>query len=63
MRLPLTSAKITNESIREALVDLLGQSIAESKAICIPTAIKETDGEVEVVSEGEWKLFDKRQSR
>jgi hypothetical protein len=25
MRLPLTSARITNESIREALVDLLGK--------------------------------------
>lgn len=47
-RLPLTSAGATDESIREALVDLLG---------------KATDGEVEAVSEGEWKLFDKRQHR
>jgi hypothetical protein len=58
MRLPLNSAGVTNESIREALVDLLGKSIAESKAICISKAIEVTDVEVEVVSEGEWKLFD-----
>ena len=61
MRLALNSADVTNQIIREALVDLLGQSIAESKGMCIPTAIKATDGEVEVASEREWKLFDKRQ--
>ncbi len=38
MRLLLTSAGITNASIRAALVDLLGKSIAESAALCIPTA-------------------------
>jgi dipeptidase E len=38
MRLLLTSAGITNTSIREALVDLLGKPIAESSALCIPTA-------------------------
>ena len=63
MRLPLNAADVTNQIIRETLVALLGQSIAESKGMCIPTAIKVTDGEVEVVSEGEWKLFDKRQHR
>src|SRR6266480_3413185 len=38
MRLLLTSAGIKNTSIREALVDLLGKAIAESSALCIPTA-------------------------
>lgn len=39
MRFLLTSAGIKNQSIREALVDLLGKPIAESSALCIPTAI------------------------
>jgi len=38
MRLLLTSAGIKNSSIRAALVDLLGKPIAESNALCIPTA-------------------------
>jgi dipeptidase E len=39
MKLLLTSAGIKNTSIRNALVDLLGQPIAESSALCIPTAV------------------------
>jgi dipeptidase E len=39
MRLLLTSAGIKNTSIRNALVDLLGKPIAESGALCIPTAV------------------------
>ena len=39
MRLLLTSAGINNTSIHNALVDLLGKPIAESNALCIPTAI------------------------
>jgi len=39
MRLLLTSAGISNPSIHEALVDLLGKPISESSALCIPTAI------------------------
>jgi hypothetical protein len=39
MKLLLTSAGIKNKSIRDALVDLLGKPIAESNALCIPTAI------------------------
>ena len=35
----LTSAGIKNNSIRNALEDLLGKPIAESSALCIPTAI------------------------
>jgi dipeptidase E len=38
MRLLLTSAGIKNASINDALVDLLGKPIAESDALCIPTA-------------------------
>jgi len=38
LRLLLTSAGITNASIRAALVDLLGKPIADSTALCIPTA-------------------------
>jgi dipeptidase E len=38
MKLLLTSAGITNTSINDALVDLLGKPIAESSALCIPTA-------------------------
>jgi dipeptidase E len=38
MRLLLTSAGISNTSIRDTLVDLLGKPIAESDALCIPTA-------------------------
>ena len=38
MKLLLTSGGVTNTSIREALVDLLGKPIAECTALCIPTA-------------------------
>ena len=38
MRFLLSSAGIKNASIREALLDLLGKPIAESNALCIPTA-------------------------
>jgi dipeptidase E len=39
MRLLLTSAGINNTSIHDALVDLLGKPIAQSDALCIPTAV------------------------
>jgi dipeptidase E len=38
MRFLLTSAGIKNTSIHDALVDLLGKPIAESSALCVPTA-------------------------
>jgi dipeptidase E len=38
LRLLLTSGGVTNPSIRNALVELLGKPIAESTALCIPTA-------------------------
>lgn len=38
MQFLLTSGGITNNSIRNVLVDLLGKPIAEASALCIPTA-------------------------
>jgi dipeptidase E len=38
VKLLLTSGGVTNASIRAALVDLLGKPIADSDALCIPTA-------------------------
>ena len=38
MKLLLTSSGISNPSIYDVLVDLLGKPIAESNALCIPTA-------------------------
>jgi dipeptidase E len=38
MKLLLTSGGVTNARIRDALVDLLGKPIADSTALCIPTA-------------------------
>jgi dipeptidase E len=38
LKLLLTSGGVTNTSIRDALVDLLGKPTAESTALCIPTA-------------------------
>src|SRR5690348_7544802 len=37
MKYLITSAGITNASIHNALVDLLGKPIADSNALCIPT--------------------------
>ena len=39
MKLLLTSAGVKNPTIRAALVDMLGKPIAESTAVCIPTAL------------------------
>jgi dipeptidase E len=38
MKLLLTSAGMNNTSIHKALIDLLGKPIAESSALCTPTA-------------------------
>ncbi len=38
MKLLLTSAGVKNKSIHSALVELLGKPIADSNALCIPTA-------------------------
>ena len=39
MKLLLTSGGVSNQSIRDALADLLGKPVAESSALCIPTAM------------------------
>jgi dipeptidase E len=39
VKLLLTSGGVTNASIRDALVDLLGKPISEADALCIPTAM------------------------
>src|SRR6478736_10011958 len=39
MKLLLTSAGVKNPSIHDALVDLLGKPVADSNALCIPTAM------------------------
>lgn len=44
MRFLLTSMGITNSSIENALVDLLGKPIAECDALCIPTGIQPFPG-------------------
>ncbi|MFC0623132.1 Type 1 glutamine amidotransferase-like domain-containing protein [Kribbella deserti] len=38
MQLLLTSGGVTNDSIRDALIDLLGKPISACRALCIPTA-------------------------
>src|SRR5205809_6819501 len=44
LRFLLTSAGITNTTIDNALVDLLGKPIAESSALCIPTGVQPFPG-------------------
>lgn len=39
MKFLLTSGGVNNKSIHDALVDMLGKPIAESNALCIPTAM------------------------
>src|SRR5437016_13024599 len=39
VRLLLTSGGVTNTTIRDALTGLLGKPIADSSALCIPTAM------------------------
>jgi len=54
MKLLLTSAGITNPSIREALLALLGKPIPECNALCIPTA---SYGHPNVSPEQAWKFI------
>ena len=49
MKLLLTSAGISNKSIRNALVELLGKPIEESKALFVPTAIYGIPGSAEII--------------
>lgn len=54
MKLLLTSAGIKNASIRNALVDLLGKPIADSNALCIPTALY---GNPHCGPDGTWRFI------
>jgi dipeptidase E len=59
VRLLLTSAGIKNASIHDALVDLLDKPVAESSALCIPTAMY---GHPQVgPGEGAWRFISGRQ--
>ncbi len=53
MKFLLTSGGISNTSIHDALVDLLRKPIAESSALCIPTAIYTIPGG----ARSAWKLI------
>ena len=54
MKLLLTSAGIRNPSIHAALVNLLGKPIADSSALCIPTALY---GHPQGSPEGAWRFI------
>ena len=58
MRFLLTSAGIKNASIHDALVDLLGNPIPESDALCIPTATHALGG-----PEQAWKFISGHEPR
>jgi dipeptidase E len=60
MKLLLTSAGIINASIHDALVDLLGKPIAESSALCIPTA---SYGHAPRGFHGAWSFISGREPR
>jgi dipeptidase E len=60
MRLLLTSAGVKNASIEDALVDLLGKPIADSGALCIPTA---QYGHPQVNPEMTWSFISGREAR
>ena len=59
-RFLLTSAGIKNPSINDALVDLLGKPIAESHALCIPTA---QYGHPQVSPQMAWSFITGREPR
>ena len=44
MKFLLCSSGITNPSIHDTLVELLGKPIAESNALCIPTGVQPFPG-------------------
>ena len=60
MKFLLTSAGIKNASIREALVNLLGKPIADSSALCIPTA---GYGHPQGSPGGAWRFISGREPR
>jgi dipeptidase E len=60
MKFLLTSAGIKNPSIQDALVGLLGKPIADSDALCIPTA---GYGHPHVTPEGAYRFISGREPR
>ncbi len=60
MKLLLTSAGIKNPSIHDALLDLLGKPIAESNALCIPTA---GYGHPQVSPSSSWRFISGQEPR
>src|SRR4029453_2104733 len=60
MRLLLTSAGIKNTSLHDTLVELPGKPIADSSALCIPTA---GYGHPEVSPDGAWRFISGREPR
>ena len=60
MKLLLTSAGIKNASIHDALVDLLGKPIADSDALCIPTA---SYGHAPRGFRGAWRFISGQEAR
>jgi dipeptidase E len=60
MKMLLTSAGIKNASIHGALLDLLGKPIAESSALCIPTA---GYGHPMGTPGGAWRFISGRETR
>ncbi len=57
MKLLLTSAGITNASLRATLTELLGQPIGRSRALCIPTAAY---GQPQSTPQGLWRFVSGR---
>ena len=49
MKMLLTSAGISNKSIRNALIELLGKPIAEASALFVPTAIYGIAGGAQII--------------
>lgn len=60
MKLLLSSAGIKNTSIHNALVEMLGKPIGESKALCIPTA---SYGHSQVSPESAWRFISGQEPR
>src|SRR5215469_1610709 len=60
LKLLLTSAGIKNASIHDALVEMLGKPIADSNALCIPTA---QYGHPDVSPQMAWSFISGREAR
>lgn len=60
MKLLLTSAGVKNESIRRAMIELLGKPISECEALCIPTG---GYGHPQGTPAGAWRFVAGREPR